>query len=68
MPEKWTGEVIGALHVHNRTCLELARKMGIHDKYLSQILNGHRNPPGAEQKIKAALNELLKEDSSQKSE
>jgi len=62
MPEKWTGEVIGTLHVHNKTCQELARKVGIHDKYLSQILNGHRNPPGAEQRIRAALSELLKEE------
>lgn len=62
MPEKWTGEVIGALHVHNKTCLDLAQHMGMNDKYLSTILNGHRNPPGAEQKIKAALDELLKEE------
>jgi hypothetical protein len=62
MPEKWTGEVVGALHVHNRTCLDLAKKMGVNDKYLSSILNGHRSPAGAEQKIKAALAELLKEE------
>lgn len=62
MPEKWTGEVVGALHVHNKTCLELAKKMGINDKYLSTILNGRRNPPGVEARVKAALDELLKEE------
>lgn len=62
MPEPWTGEVVGALHVHNKTCKELADKMGIHEKYLSVILNGHRNPKGAETKVKSALAELLKEE------
>ena len=62
MLEKWTGDVVGALHVHERTCQELAKQMGINDKYLSSILNGHRNPPGAEERIRTALAELLKED------
>ena len=62
MPEAWTGEVVGALHVHNKTCLDLAKKLNINDKYLSAILNGHRNPPGAEARVKAALAELLKEE------
>ena len=54
--------MVGALHVHNRTCLELAKQMGIHEKYLSAILNGRNCPSGAEQKVKAALAELLKEE------
>jgi DNA-binding HxlR family transcriptional regulator len=62
MREKWTGEVIGALHVHERTCQDLAKHMGINDKYLSAILNGHRVPKDAERKVMAALAELLKEE------
>lgn len=62
MRDKWTGEVIGTLHVHEKTCQELAKQMGINDKYLSSILNGHRNPPGAEERTRAALAELLKEE------
>jgi hypothetical protein len=62
MPEPWTGDVVSALHVHRKTRMQLAEKMGINDKYLLSILNGHRNPPNAEERVKAALDELLKEE------
>lgn len=62
MPEIWTGDIVAALHIHRKTRQQLAEKMGINDKYLLSILNGHRNPPNAEERVKAALDELLKEE------
>lgn len=61
MPAEWTGEVVGKMHVNGVGAKELARSMGINDKYLSMVLNGHRNPPNAEERIKAALDALIAE-------
>lgn len=61
MPEKWTGEIVGALHVYGVTAKELAEKLGYNSKYLSSVLNGHKTPRGAEEKVRKALNELLGE-------
>ena len=59
MPAKWTGEVVAMLHCNRITKKELAKEIGWHEKYLSQILNGHSNPPSAEQKIKDALERII---------
>lgn len=61
MPEKWTGDVVGAMHVAGITAKQLAHKMGVNEKYLSAVLNSKKNPKGAEDKCKAALSELLTE-------
>ena len=37
----------------------LAEHMGLHPKYVSAILNGHREPADAEQKFRSALDELV---------
>lgn len=61
MPEKWTGEIVGDMHVYGISPTELAEKIGIHPKYLSKVLNGHRNPKDAESYCRKAINELIKE-------
>jgi lambda repressor-like predicted transcriptional regulator len=61
MPAEWTGDVVGKLHVHGISAKSLACKLGYNSKYLSSVLNGHRTPPKAEEKCKAALNELIAE-------
>lgn len=40
MPAQWTAEVIGELHLNRLTALQLAKELGWHPKYLSQVLNG----------------------------
>ena len=55
MLAKWTGKVIGEMHVTGVTMRELAAEIGWHEKYLSAVLNGHRNPKEAESKIKEGL-------------
>ena len=61
MPEKWTGEIVGGLHVIELCAKDLAEYMGIHPKYVSRVLNGHRKPKNAESRFKKALQELTEQ-------
>lgn len=61
MPEKWTGSVVGKMHVNCITYDELAEKLGYTKAYISMILNGSRHPANAKEKINAALDELIRE-------
>ena len=61
MPAKWTGDVVGKMHLHRITNKVLAEHMGISDRYVAMVLNGEREPAGAEQRFKAALDALIKE-------
>ena len=40
--EKWTGEVVGRLHICNVTSKELAKRCGYTAPYLSMLLTGKR--------------------------
>ena len=59
MPAQWTGEIIGKLHLNGITARHLAKEVGWSDKYLSLVLNGHREPKNAEAKVRAALDSIL---------
>ena len=61
MPEKWTGKIVGDLHVYRISQKELANKLGWSKEYVCTILSGKANPPGAKRKMKAALAELIAE-------
>ena len=58
MPAQWTAMIIGEMHLNNVTAKQLAQEVGWHPKYLSQVLNGHKEPKGAEEKLKAALESI----------
>lgn len=58
MPAQWTGEVIGEMHVARISNRELAREMGVTAAYISMILNGDREPPDAEQRVREAVSRL----------
>lgn len=58
MPALWTGEVIGAMHVAGVTAKQLAAEVNWHPKYLSAVLNGHKEPKGAEKTLRDALGRL----------
>ena len=62
MPAQWTADVIGEMHLNGVTGKQLAAEIGWNPKYLSQVLNGHENPKGAEAKVRAALEKLLSPD------
>lgn len=59
MPAKWTADLLGDMHLAGVTAKQLAAEVGWHPKYLSNVLNGHRDPKGAEAKLKDALNRLI---------
>lgn len=59
MPKEWTGDLVGLMHTHRISFSQLAEKLGVTNRYVSMVLNGHRNPAGAEDKFRAALDELI---------
>lgn len=61
MPAQWTGRLIGEMHVAGVTAKQLAAEAGWHEKYLSAVLNGHREPKKAEETLRAALARLIEE-------
>lgn len=61
MPAQWLEAFFGKKRVYKVKDSELAAKIGWHPKYLSAVLNGHRNPKGAEEKLNKALDALISE-------
>lgn len=59
MPKEWTGELVGLMHNHKISNKMVADALNMSEQYVSMILNGHREPPGAEERFKAALSELI---------
>lgn len=59
MPEKWTGRIVGIMHVNQISYEELARELGVTKPYAGMILNGVRKPPDAEKRVSAAINNIL---------
>lgn len=59
MPKEWTGDLVGLMHNKGITNIRLAEKLGVTDRYVSMVLNGHREPEGAEKRFRAAVDELI---------
>ena len=59
MPAQWTATLIGEMHLNGITAKQLATEAGWHEKYLSAVLNGHRDPKGAEQTLNAAKDRII---------
>ena len=59
MPKKWTGNLVGLMHDEKISFAELAEEIGVTNRYVSMVLNGHREPAGAESKFKAALDRII---------
>ncbi len=61
LPKDWTGNLVGLMHTHRITQQQLAVKLGVTDRYVSMILNGHRNPCGVKERFECALQEMIDE-------
>lgn len=59
MKEKWTGDLIGKMHVYDVTYDDLASELGWVKGYIGMILNGQRNPMGAKEKLFAAFDAIV---------
>lgn len=66
MPAQWTADLIGKMHLNGITKKQLAERMGITPEYVSMVLNGHREPEGAEARFMNALSTLVSEHSKSK--
>lgn len=59
MPKKWTGDLVGLMHNHKISIQMLADELDVTNRYVSMVLNGHREPAGAEQKFRDAVNRII---------
>lgn len=59
MPAQWTGVLIGEIHNAGLTIKAVAEEAGLNPKYVSQVLNGERDAPKAEARLRHALERLM---------
>ena len=59
MPAQWTADLIGEMHLNGVTAKQLAAEAGWNEKYLSAVMNGHREPKKAENTLRAALGRII---------
>lgn len=58
MPAQWTADLIGEMHLAGVSSKALAEEVDWHPKYLSAVLNGHKNPKKAEQTLREGLRRI----------
>ena len=61
MREAWTGELLGKMHVSRVSRKDLSDKLGVGKSYITMILNGERNPAGAQERLEKAFEEIVSE-------
>ena len=59
MLAQWIGDFVGRMHLNRVTITQISQEMGVTREYLSMILNGHREPQGAEQRMNDALDRII---------
>ena len=55
----WRGNLVGRMHDHRITGKELAKELGVTDRWISAVINGHRDPKNAELLFNAAVNSII---------
>lgn len=61
MKPKWTGALVGKMHVWEISYEALARKLGVTKGYVGQVLNGRRRPADARSRLETAVDEMIQE-------
>ena len=59
MPKEWTGNLVGLMHNNNITFSDLADELGVTNRYVSALLNSHKEPAGVEERLAAAVNRII---------
>lgn len=59
MVQKWTGRLVGRMHNERIKAEDIASELGVTAAYVSMILNGKRNPPGARERLEQAVNAII---------
>lgn len=57
----WIAEAAGKMKVNGITGIQVAKKMGVSQQWLSYLLNGKRSTEDAEQRVMTAINEIITE-------
>ena len=55
----WRGDLVGRMHDHRITGKELAKELGVTDRWISAVINGHRDPKNAELLFNAAVDAII---------
>lgn len=61
MLAQWICDLVGKMHKWKISKKMLAAYLGVTPEYVSMVLNGHREPAGAEAKFRAAVDALVAE-------
>lgn len=61
MLDKWTGTVVGKMHVYGITQSDLAARLGCTKGYISAMLHQKERPKNAKKKINDAIEQILAE-------
>lgn len=59
--EHWIAEVVGLMHIHKITQMDLAKHIGVTNDYISLILRGKKSPKNIEKRLKIAVDEIIKQ-------
>lgn len=59
MLAQWIADLVGQMHKFKISKKRLAEQLGVTPEYVSMVLNGHRDPAGAEEKFCAAVEEII---------
>ncbi len=59
MREIWTANLAGKMHLYNISRQDIADKLGVTKAYVGQVLNGTRNPKGAQEKFEKAVEDII---------
>lgn len=61
MPELWSGEIVGQMHLFGITNRMLADHFGCTEEYVSMVLHGKKKPKNAQKRFEHAIEEIVKE-------
>ena len=63
-PPKWTGKLVGDMHLNRVTRQDIADELGVTKAYISYILNGTQSPKDGKQRVINAYQRILEKRSS----
>lgn len=61
MLAEWTGEACKLMHLYSITGKELSVALGWTNRYLTMVLNCHRTPTRAKEKVMGAIQAIIAE-------